>query len=131
MTVAPEALAISSARATLFGSFTVPDTVTVFPLADTWMSSPGMSCLRKRWRPGASAVTSTEFTRTWPVLSQISSVVVPSPFPLIKTSVGESTTASAMFGSPTENRVSGTGLTSSAEAPFDTEMTRSAWLTTR
>ncbi len=127
--VAPEPLAISIALATLLGSFTFPETVTVLPLAETWMSSSGMSCFRKRWSPGASAVTSTELTRTWPELSQIRSVVVPNPFPLISTSVGDSTMASAMAGSPTENREIASGFTSSTEDPLDTEITRSTWLT--
>ena len=35
MMVAPEPLAISIARATLLGSFTFPETVTVLPLAET------------------------------------------------------------------------------------------------
>ena len=57
--------------------------------------------------------------------------MVPSAFPLISTSVGESTSASAMAGSPTEKRWMGTGFTRSAEAPLETETTRSGWVRTR
>ena len=41
ITVAPEVLAISMARATEFGSFTAPLSATEFPLADTSISSWG------------------------------------------------------------------------------------------
>ena len=46
------------------------------------------------------------------------------------TSVGETMVTSAISGSPTENRAIGTGFTISADDPFDTAMTRSAWVTT-
>ena len=66
MTVAPVVCAICTARATELGSLTFPDSVMAFRLAVTLMSSSGMSDRRKRSSPGASAVISTEYTRTCP-----------------------------------------------------------------
>ncbi len=64
-------------------------------------------------------------------MSHTSRVVEPSVAPLISTSVGDTTLALAMAGSPMVTRTIATGFTSSAEAPFDTEMICWGWETTR
>src|SRR6478752_5624274 len=67
----------------------------------------------------------------FPELSHRNRLVVPRVLPLISTSVGETTTASATAGSPMENRWMLVGLTSNAEAPFETDTTCSGARTTR
>ncbi len=52
-----------------------------------------------------------------PVVVQITNVVVPRLRPLMSTSVGETTTASAIAGSAMETRSNSTGLTSTADVP--------------
>ncbi len=58
-------------------------------------------------------------------------LVVPRVFPLTRISVGETTTAWATLGSPTENRWIGAWFTISTEAPLDTDTTCSGSRTMR
>ena len=60
MTVAPLVAASSAARVAETAFLTDPESVTVLPLDDTWMSSSGMTALMSRCRLGASVVTSIE-----------------------------------------------------------------------
>ena len=128
MTVAPEPLAISIARATLLGSFTVPESVTVLPLADTWISSSGMSCLRIALEPRR---VGRHLDRVDPHLAG----VVPDEErgraqPLAVDQHFGRATARSLPRRPDRRRRTGrsaTGFTRSAEPPLETEITRSAW----
>ena len=60
MTVAPDVAAISAARVAETAFLTAPESVTVLPLDETWMSSSGMTDLMSRCMLGASVVTSIE-----------------------------------------------------------------------
>src|SRR3989442_11647124 len=59
-TVAPVPLAISTACRLLLALATRPDSVTVFPLADTAISASGNRLLRYRRRPGRSEEHTSE-----------------------------------------------------------------------
>ena len=87
---------ISSPDFTLPASTMVsPDPVTVTGLPATLSSI----CLRKLSHSPSSLLTAISYCAGSPPSSQISSVVCPGPLALTITSRGETTTASAIFGS--------------------------------
>src|SRR5439155_15508406 len=70
-----------------------------------------------------------EYSRTRPLGSHTSRLVVPSFLPVIRSSLGDTATASPTTGSPIENRCSAPSYLSSADSPIATVTTCCAPLT--